>query len=114
MKTEFGQESSKYKPWSLKQLKHRIDTLFKAYCVWKQISQNEIKPDYLQEWLRSIAFFHSIFYKAVLQTGDGKQFYFQNWNIIHINLWRKLNHWECDNGGKTLYFKWITSCLSCI
>lgn len=105
MKRDFGQEFSKYKPWSLTQLKHRLGTLYKVYCVWKQISQYEIKTNYLPEWLRSITFFHSIFYKPVLQTGDGKQFYFQNWKITHINLWRKLNHQECDNGEKTTIFQ---------
>lgn len=105
MKIEFGQVSGIYKPWSLKKLKLRFGTLYKAYCVWEQISQYERKTNYLQEWLRSTAFFHSIFYKPVLQTGDGKQFYFQNWNIIHINLWRKLNHWECDKGEKNTIFQ---------
>lgn len=100
MKTEFGQESRQYKPRNLKHLKHRLGTLYKAYYVWKQISECEINSNNLQEWLRNIAFFHPIFYKPGLQIGDRKQFYFQNWNIIHINLWRKLNHWEFNNGGK--------------
>lgn len=100
----------KYKPWSLKHLKCRLDTLHKVYCVWcKQISECKINPNHLEELLRSIAFSHPIFYNPGLQIGNGKQFYFQNWNIIHINLWRKLNHWECNNGGENQINSYISN-----
>lgn len=74
MKTEFSQGSWKCKPWSLKHLKCRLGTLYKVYCVCKQISEYKIYPNHLQESLRSIAFSHPIFYRPGLQIGDGKQF----------------------------------------